>query len=337
MSGKVQSRARSYAWLHDILVNGTLKSVAVQTAARLDLGGLLASGDKDVAAIAEARGLDKVSLTALFQALRHIGIIRQEASGCVALTPMGASLNPHMNPNIVGLAKFWGSEFHWAALGSIYKTVTDGISSYEHSLGAPLYCYLNGRPVETNIFETGMSALAIAEDTSIVSEYPFSQQTRVVDVGGGHGNLIAAILAINPRTCGILYDLPSVIRTAATKPGLRQIRSRLQLQAGDMFREIPKRGSCYILKSILMDWNDIRAAEILARVKSAVGPRGVVLVCERLACEEVSLFGLEMLTVGGGYRNNEEFQHLFAAAGFDCARRINTQCGLSIFELRGAR
>src|SRR5205807_3135083 len=114
---------------------------------------------------------------------------------------------------------------------------------------------------------------------AIVGAYEFSKFERIVDVGGGHGLLLAGILFANPRLCGVLYDLPAVV---ADTSALRKepISQRCEIIGGDFFKGVPAGADAYILKGIIHDWNDEAALRILKNCRRAIHSDGTLLLAE---------------------------------------------------------
>src|SRR5262249_27848739 len=119
-------------------------------------------------------------------------------------------------------------------------------------------------------FARAMGDLTRPIAQAVAAKVDFSGATRVVDIGGGHGHLVAAILAAHPHMRGILFDLPNTIASASTHLADAGIDDRCELAAGDFFAAVPTGADAYLLKSILHDWDDTRCAAILGRCGRAM-------------------------------------------------------------------
>jgi hypothetical protein len=153
-----------------------------------------------------------------------------------------------------------------------------------------------------------------------------------VDVGGGHGALIAAILKAHPEMNGILFDLPAVIDGARRMREAEAGSDRCDLVAGDFFEAVPEGGDAYILKWILHDWDDERAGRILKNCRQAMTEQGRLLVMEVVLPDRMTpgthgcALDVHMLVLTGGRERTEgEYRALLAAAGFQLARIIPTE------------
>jgi ubiquinone/menaquinone biosynthesis C-methylase UbiE len=182
---------------------------------------------------------------------------------------------------------------------------------------------------------TGMSR-RMAQAT--ITAYDFSRFSRVIDVGGGHGALLAAILAANPATRGILFDQPGVVAGAEAVLGEAGVADRCEVVGGNFFENVPSGGDAYLLKAILHDWEDAEAQAIVATCRRAIDPEGRLLVLERLIQPpnedpEAKFYDLHMMTVPGGRERTEaEFATLLDAAGFRLTAVVRTGTPLCVIE-----
>ena len=110
-------------------------------------------------------------------------------------------------------------------------------------------------------------------DATVVAGYDFSAYPTIVDVGGGHGPLLATILAAAPASRGVLYDLPLVVANAPNLLREHDVADRVRIEEGSFFDSVPGGGDAYVLKNIIHDWPDEMAVQILRNVRAAAGPR----------------------------------------------------------------
>jgi len=177
----------------------------------------------------------------------------------------------------------------------------------------------------------------------IVAAYDFSGFRTIVDVGGGQGWLLSAILRAVPATRGVLVDLPRVIETAPALLAERGVADRCEVVGGSFFESIPAGGDAYVLKWIIHDWNDTDATRILRTGPAAVPRTGRRIVFDFVLPERIregnpldqrgTLMDLNMLVnVTGRERTEAEFRRLFAAAGFTLSSARSTQSGVGVIE-----
>jgi len=184
-----------------------------------------------------------------------------------------------------------------------------------------------------------MASTSSIDATAVVQAYDVSGIRTLVDVGGGHGLLLAALLKANPRLRGILFELPHALDGAAALLQREGVADRCELVGGDFFRSVPEGGDAYMLKLVIHDWDDDRAVQILRNCHQVMDPKArLVLVEYVLRPGDESDFGkfvdLEMLVLnaGGRERTEPEFRDLFAKAGFELTRIVRTATPKSVIE-----
>ena len=157
----------------------------------------------------------------------------------------------------------------------------------------------------------------------------------MVDVGGGRGAFLGAVLEANPAMRGILFDQPHVVEGAV-------VGERCDVVGGSFFEAVPEGADAYLLKAVLHDWEDDDAVRILRRCREAIASSGALLVVERdlggpNEHADAKLSDLNMMVgAGGRERTRAEFAALFAAGGFALASTTPSAIGLSVFEGRPA-
>jgi len=210
-------------------------------------------------------------------------------------------------------------------------SVRTGRPSIELSDPGGLWSYLSGAPAEQAVFGRAMTARAAGDTAAVLAAHDFSTCGRIVDVGGGRGHLLHAVLESTPRAQGILFDLPEVVETGGpTHP-------RLVRQAGDFFVDPLPAGDTYLVMEVLHDWADAEATAILAAIRRAASEDAKVLVIEGILPEHLDPASLTidviMLAVTGGReRTSGELENLLDAAGLQLTRVIDTPGRLRIAE-----
>jgi SAM-dependent methyltransferase len=236
-------------------------------------------------------------------------------------------------------AMLQGEGWGWQAAGQLLHTVCTGETALSKVHGMGLFEFLARNPRDAELFNRAMTGYSASAIPAIVAAYDYSQFGTLVDVGGGHGSLLAAILAAHPRVRGVLFDLPSVIKEADRLDIDAGVRERTELAAGDFFESVPSGADAYLMKNIIHDWDDTRATIILQHCRRGINPNGKLLLVELLLpAPNTESFApwadLEMLvmTQGGRERTESEYSSLFAAAGFRLSRVIPTESPFSVIE-----
>jgi predicted O-methyltransferase YrrM len=204
--------------------------------------------------------------------------------------------------------------------------------------GADVWEYRARHPEEGAIFDHAMTGLSRGIADAVVSAYDLSRFGRVVDVGGGQGALLAAILAVHPAMRGVLFDQPHVVSRAGELLRAAEVDDRCEVVDGSFFEAVPRDGDAYLLKAILHDWDDAASIAILEACRRAMRPEATLLVLERVIApanegSDAKFGDLNMLVAPGGQeRTGDEFAALFAAAGFHLTAIVPTGTRLSVIE-----
>jgi hypothetical protein len=182
---------------------------------------------------------------------------------------------------------------------------------------------------------TNVSEFATAP---LTAAYDFGAFSTIVDVGGGHGRLLAAILETAPNSRGVLFDLPEVVAGAPELFRKYGVDDRVRIEEGSFFESAPKGGDAYVLKNVIHDWAEDDAVRILKNIRAAARTGARLLLCEFVIPDHDRDFhgkwvDIEMLVVAGACeRTAHEYGHLFAQAGFRLNRIVDTVSPLSIIE-----
>jgi hypothetical protein len=308
----------------------------VHVVVQLGVADLLAEGPQPVADLAESTGAHRPSLYRILRALASEGVFSEVEPGRFALTPVGELLRAD-HPNSMRDA-FADGPHLWAPWGEIAHTARTGQPAFEKVHGKPWFDWL-ASDIEANAwFNRSMLARARLFSRAIVSAYDFTGLGSVVDVGGGTGLLLSAILEANPLMSGVLLDLPNVVEQAP--PVLHQagVTDRCRVVSGDFFESVPADADGYVLSSILHDWDDERAVHILEVLRRAIPAHGRLLIVESVIppgdeAHPGKWFDITMLVVTGGReRTADEFGAILESGGFALSRVVPTQSPVSVVE-----
>lgn len=322
------------------VIVGAWVAQAVAAAAALGVADALADGPLEVAVLAERVGADRDALDRLMRALTGRGIFRRHRGGRYGLTPLGDTLRADAPASMRGAALFLGSvehREHWSHLDQAIRTGQPVVPSLR---GKEFFDYLRDEPDLAEIVNDAMTSSSQMAVRPVVAGYDFSGFRAIVDVGGGHGALLAAILSVTPAACGVLFDLPDVVAGAAAQLERTGVASRVSVVGGSFFDTAPSGGDVYLLKHIVHDWDDEQAVQILRNVAAAGGVQATVLVIEFVIPDHHRDFSgnwgdLEMLvTTGSRERTAAQYRALLARAGLRMTRLIPTASAFSVIEAR---
>jgi hypothetical protein len=322
------------------LLMGFVVSRALQVAAELDLADALADRPKDGDALAREVGADADTLQRLLRALASVGVFAELPDGRFTNTARSELLRRDAPGSVRGLARMHGGAPFWQAWAGLEHSVRSGEPSFNHVHGAPVFEYLATHPESGRRFDEGMVSASRLINPAIVEAYPWGPVGTLVDVAGGVGSTLAAILRANPHLQGVLFDLPQVIERSRNHLVEQGVAARCRTETGSFFDAIPAGADAYFMKHIIHDWDDDDCVRILRNCKAAMPDHAKLLVCERVVppgndpslAKTMDLVML-VLTDGGRERTEEDFRNLFARAGLRLTRVIPTRTDNSILEV----
>lgn len=324
------------------LVTGYWISQAVYVAAKLGIADVLARGPKSAAELARLVRADADALGRLLRALASVGVLEEIDAGRFRLTPRGRALRADVPGSIRAAAILFGEPWYWQPWTELLYSVKSGRPAWNRAHGMGQFEYLKHNRRAGKIFDAAMTDLTAQLHTAAIAAYDFSRFRRVIDVGGGHGALLAMILRANPAADGILFDQPHVISGARRQFRAAGLMARSACVKGDFFQSVPGGGDAYVLAHILHDWDDSRAGVILRNIRSAMAPNGRVLILEQIIPPgNGAHFGkwmdITMLVVlGGRERTVEQFEALLAGAGLRLSNVVATESAISVIEAEAA-
>ena len=315
------------------LINGYQISAAIGAFARLGIADALAEGPASPAELAAPLGADQRSLARLLEATLEAGLFEARDDGRYALTPLGQLLRGDVEGSLRRLAVVSTDEWRWRAYGHLTHAVRTGEPGFVPAHDCHFWEYLASHPAEAASFNETMSRISAARDAVLAGAYEFGDLQRLVDVGGGAGGLLGAVLARHPHLQGVVFDLPGVVDAARESLLEAGLAERCEVIAGDFLDAVPPGGDAYLLSWILHDWDDETALRILRNCRAAMDNDARLLLVELVvpaADDRASAPGvtrlvkqtdLEMLAVvGGRERTAAEYRELLAQAGFRLAR-----------------
>jgi hypothetical protein len=313
----------------------------VYAAARLGLADRLADGPRTVEALATSTGTRPDLLRRLLRLLVSVGIFAEVEPGVFGPTAAGDLLRDR--PGSLRLSALAYAELGTIAWRDLVGVLQTGETGYQRSTGMREWAYYARHPEAGALFNAWMSASSQTQADAIIGGYDFPARGTVVDVAGGQGTLLAAILQARPAVRGILFDAPNVVAGAAPLLAAAGVADRCRIVAGDFFDAVPEGGDLYTMKWILHDWDDERAVAILSSCRRAMDAHGTLLIVDRVIpagpattapeCFEAYRADVMMMAwTGGVERTVAEFRALLAAARFRLGRIIPTTTALSMIE-----
>jgi hypothetical protein len=319
------------------MIQGFWVSRAIYVACKLGIPDLLKDGPKTSEELAQATGTHAPSLYRLLRALDSVGVVAEVDLRRFTLTPVGATLRTDVPGSLRYFAIEELGENHYTAWEQVLHSVTTGGIAFNHVFGKSLWQHMTEHPPSARIFDEAMTSFSSVVAAEVVAAYDFSPSKKVVDVGGGDGILLTAILKANPQLRGAVADRPDVVPGTHRRFAAEGIAERAEAAGVDFFESVPS-ADTYVLKWIIHDWDDERSVAILKNCRKAMAEGGKVLLVEGVlqpgAATSFSKFlDLNMLVMTGGReRTQAEYGALFDAAGLKLARIVPTHTEMSVIE-----
>ena len=324
------------------MVRAFFLSRALYIAATLGLADLLKDEPKSSEELAQATRTDASALYRLMRALASSGVFAEDNQQRFALTPIGATLQTDVPGSLRAWVLMQLGEEHYQAWGQLMHTVRTGQMAFDHAFGMGVWKYQAQHPEHAKIVDEAMANLVGVYDTAVLASYPFSTIDRLVDVGGGDGSLIIALLRANPKMKGVLFDLPQVTEKAKKRLADAGLAGRCEVIAGDAFVSIPVGGDAYVLSRVMNGFYDKGALAILNNCYRAMTEKSKLLLIQRVlpvrakhssAVQALVLSDFNMMVMNGGRERTEpEYRTLLEAAGFEVTKIIPTQSEMTVIE-----
>ncbi|MBV9162338.1 MAG: hypothetical protein JO281_12465 [Pseudonocardiales bacterium] len=311
------------------LVREALVAQAISVFARLGVADALATGPRDAEEIAEQVNAHGPTLYRLLRALGDVGVVAELENRRFALTQFGEMLRSDVPDSLRDYATIIGLPLHRDPWTDLYKSIQTGESAFDRIHGTKFFDYLAKHPEDAAAFDAAMAWVSTTLAVSIVQTYDFTPFNTMVDVGGGRGGMLTAILAANPHLQGVLFDKPAVVAGAEEAIFSAQVADRCKVVSGDFFDSVPEGGDAYLLSNVIHNWDDDHAVQILGRCRAAMPNTGCVLLAELVLPEgpapsmaKLADLGMLIMTSGGRERTEAEYRTLCDRAGLRLTRIV---------------
>ncbi|MBR0785906.1 methyltransferase [Bradyrhizobium iriomotense] len=308
------------------LINGFQITQAIRVAATLRVADHLNDGARSARELAALTRSHPDSLYRLLRALAAVGVFREGEDRTFILTPMGECLRTDSGTPLGAWAEVVGSPYFWQAWGHLLHSVRTGENAFQDLNGTDVWRFRAEHPEHGALFNRAMTQFSSASAEAVIRAYDFSPFRHVVDVGGGHGLMLAAILHAHPLVRGTLFDQPEVVGQARTVLAEHSVADRCNIVGGSFFEAIPEGADAYLMRAVIHDWKDDEAIAILKVCRRAAGESARLLLIERLIGPPNEMPGAKfsdlnmLVSPGGRERTREEFSDLLGKSGFELTR-----------------
>jgi SAM-dependent methyltransferase len=315
------------------LITGHRVTAVIYVAAKLSLADLLTDGPQTATDLARLTNTHGRSLLRLMRALCALGICTEAGDGRFGLTELGGYLTAKSERSLKAWALLEGDMLR-AGWGQMIESIRTGKTATELA-GGSLERFeelARTNQAAAALFNEAMVAGTRMQIAALLAAYDFSGIPTLMDVGGGLGELISAIVKKYPSMQGIVFDLPHCEEAAVKNLTASGLADRCRFIGGSFFESAPAGADAIIMKYIIHDWNDERCVQILQNCHRALKPGARLLVVDRIMPSEleatadhlaVALSDLNMLRGPGGCeRTEDEHRELLAKGGFRLTRIV---------------
>jgi hypothetical protein len=299
------------------LLDGYLITQLLHVAVRLDLASHLDGGPRTAADVADELGVDADRLRRVLRGLASEQVLTEDVEGRFGLTDLGRRLG-----SVAGAATARG-DLYYPAAGHLFEALRPGRVPFELAYGAPLFDHLAASPDHAAVFQHSMVDRARREADAVADAFDFAGCRTVVDVGGGRGVVLAALLHRQPDLRGVLADQENALPAAQAYLQSAGVADRVTCAAIDFFDQVPPDGDVYLLCRVLHDWNDADAVRILETCRADMPDTARLVVVDaivpELASDAPAAIRMDlnmMMLLGAGERTAAEVRTLLEAGGF---------------------
>jgi hypothetical protein len=297
---------------------GVWRFAAIRALVAIGAPERLRDGPLTVAELADRCGAHAPTLGRLLRTIAATGLLARAGPDMYELTETGQAL---LWGRALLSVRFSADPEVWGALGDLTETVRTGVAPFTLRHGS-LYDYLSAKPEVSAAFDELMDTNHGPLAARLAEVATFPDTGAVVDVGGGRGTFLAAILHVYPGLRGVLLDLPRVIPAARKYLADSGVDERCEVVAGDFFTEVPTGADAYLVAHVVHNWDDGQAATILRTIRAAMPDHGQLLLVEApVPDDDRPHFGkdldVRLLTMHEGKeRSQAEYSALLSGAGF---------------------
>ncbi len=255
------------------LVFGGMAAQMVGLVARWRLADVLGDDTRTAADLAAELGNPEHTTVRVLRAAASLGLLDEPEAGRFALTPVGALLRTDNPASAFAVARMFTDPVMTGAWQKLPDSVRTGRTTFADVFGTDFFDHLKGEPELSALFNAAMGQGTAGVAGVLPQHYDFGRFGTIMDVGGGDGTLLSAILREHPGARGVLYDTVEGSARASATFRTAGVADRVTVQTGDFFADVPGGAELYLVKSIVHDWSDDQVTTILRHCRKVI-PRG---------------------------------------------------------------
>lgn len=314
--------------LVDDLLRSSQRAMVVRAFCELGIADHLDAA-RNVDDLSQVVGAPPGSLHRLLRAVVPLGLCEMDDVGRYSLTRAGQMFRSSDSGRVAGWASLLTAPWIQRAWEQLGPAVREGRSYFPDIHGVGFWEYVASHPDEAGLFDASMTASAAGRADDLDAALEGTETTRVVDVGGGQGELLTNLLHKHPNLTGTVFERPEVVAGHIDVPS--DVGDRLSWVTGDFRVDIPAGADVYLLSRILHDWPDTESAAIVRTCSAAMRPGARLCILEQITPDhrdetlidqlDFALKDLNMLVlVGGQERSLPEYEVILRGAGLAIER-----------------
>src|SRR5215813_3965726 len=321
-----------------LLSQGTIIATSLALAAELGIADLLADGPRSSEELAQATSTHPRSLHRLLRLLCSVGVFNEIQTDSFAQTPLSECLRAGVPGSMRSWLRMISLKVRYHTHAEALYSIKTGEPAFKRVTGMEFFDYLAAHPDEGEIFNQAMNDMGKVVAAAVAQSYDFSGVGKIIDVGGGHGTLIAAVLQKYPQMTGILFDSSHVAERARESIASAGLADRCEVVGGDFFKSVPSGCDAYLLRWIIHDWDHERAVTILRNCRQAMGAGSRLLLIEMVLPTGNKFHPgkfmdyIMLIVMGGRERTEEEYDSLLREADLRLNNVAPTGSPLSVIE-----
>ena len=309
------------------LLMGSRITMGLRVVVNQAVADLLGDASKSAEELASQTGIPASSLRRLMRALSYVGVFKEENDGRFSNTEVSAYLRSDADPSLREMSLFLNDDAVLRGWQQLDRVLMTGTPAFAEVNGQTVFQYFAANAERSENMARYMKGMYGPEGPRIAAGFPFGQFPRLIDVGGGAGNILADILRAHVGVTGAVFDLPHTADVARKFLADQNLADRFEVITGDFFEEVTPGYDAYFIKSVLHDRDDEQSVQILDNIQRAMGEHGRVLITE-IVLEPGKPIGhphrfidMEMMvSLGGKERSAEEFNDLLRRANMRMER-----------------
>lgn len=309
------------------IIGGYMSSQALSLAAELKLADHIEAGIVTSRGLAAVTKTHQPSLYRLLRTLVAVGLFTEPVPDHFGLTDVGEQLRSDSPNSLWAFTRFFTSPALFSSWQQAKHTIETGECAFDHVHGKNVYVYLAEHAELSTLFNVAMGQESRIAAGLVAAGYDYSGVRKVVDIGGGDGTVVAAILGANEHLTGVVFDSEAGVAEADGVLAAAGVADRAEVVAGDFFSSVPTDGDLYLIKSVFQDWDDEPARGLLRTVRAHIPSDATLLIIGSVLPDTANtdnpvMFYTDinmLVTAGGRERTESEFRALLTETGFSVA------------------